>query len=146
MIIRCQRLVYGNQCKKNAVQNTKYCEKHQRLFKNQTFAIGYRKFEGKRITNYQEYIDSAEWKERSKALRKKLGNHCVLCHRTGKTHVHHNTYVRLGHERAEDLTLLCENCHKLFHQFYEYAGNVGYFIPKPELINLLRKLKNKNAN
>jgi 5-methylcytosine-specific restriction endonuclease McrA len=30
-------------------------------------------------------------------------------------HVHHRTYARFGHERIEDLEVLCESCHNAEH-------------------------------
>jgi len=30
-------------------------------------------------------------------------------------HVHHRTYERVFHETLDDLCVLCEDCHELFH-------------------------------
>ena len=32
-----------------------------------------------------------------------------------KLHLHHKNYDNLGHEKREDLMLLCDSCHKLGH-------------------------------
>lgn len=49
--------------------------------------------------------------------RRKLHEHpfCAVCHEIDGLDVHHNTYRRFGHERLEDLTVLCRPCHEKFH-------------------------------
>jgi replicative DNA helicase len=37
--------------------------------------------------------------------------------------VHHRTYERIGQERSEDLTVLCDVCHGLFHERTKKALN-----------------------
>lgn len=66
---------------------------------------------------YDEYIKSDLWKERAAQARKRAGHRCQVCNtNNARLHVHHRTYERLGHEDDMDLTVLCENCHRLFHQ------------------------------
>jgi len=129
---RCQKVFEnGKRCSKYVIGTSKYCEKHRQPFKHQTYAIGSRKFDGESTaTRYEQYIQSDQWKERAKRERAFWNNSCSLCHRKGELHVHHSTYVRLGNEQHGDLIVLCENCHTIFHQFYEYDGRVGYFVPK----------------
>lgn len=69
--------------------------------------------------NYQEYLKSDEWKERSILAKERAGWRCQLCSKGGdKTslHTHHNSYRHLGHEEDTDLVVLCRECHKLFHE------------------------------
>lgn len=47
---------------------------------------------------------------------KKFDHKCALCESTTKTQVHHRTYARRGNEDLEDLTLLCRDCHRIFHE------------------------------
>lgn len=142
MLSRCQKVFENKKrCSKSALPGEKFCEKHRQTFRYQTYSIGHRQFAGQRtVGDYQTYIDSPEWKEKAKTVRDHFGNQCQLCHGKGMLHIHHNTYVRLGNERPEDLTVLCASCHELFHQFYEYDGAVGYFKPKLGLLKILRKL------
>jgi RNase P subunit RPR2 len=130
--MRCQRLVYGKPCKQKAIPKSMYCERHQKLFKNQTYAVGQTKFQGSKTdSRYQEYLESDQWKQRAKQERSFWNNRCVLCHRSQNVlHVHHSTYVRLGNEAHGDLVVLCNNCHEMFHKFFVYNGSVGYFVPK----------------
>lgn len=66
------------------------------------------------VYTYLAYIASAAWKRRRDDRIAKAGNACEHCGYTvwsRKLEVHHKTYERLGHERDEDLEVLCEDCH-----------------------------------
>jgi len=67
---------------------------------------------------YDIYIQSEAWKIKSKAIRFRFGNKCQVCNKSADEatlHAHHRTYERLGRELPEDLTVLCESCHDLYH-------------------------------
>jgi len=64
---------------------------------------------------YKLYIDSKEWKKRSKAIKNERGNKCQLCSSFESLQVHHNTHERIGHEDDADLIVLCRRCHSKFH-------------------------------
>ena len=67
---------------------------------------------------YQEYLQSAEWKQKANEAKQRAGNRCQLCNASAKEctlHVHHRTYERLGSEEPMDLTVLCQICHARFH-------------------------------
>jgi 5-methylcytosine-specific restriction endonuclease McrA len=67
---------------------------------------------------YKAHIASPEWRRIREAALARAGYRCAFCGR-GKApgrplQVHHNTYANLGHERPEDLTVLCAGkggCH-----------------------------------
>lgn len=69
---------------------------------------------------YAEYLKTEHWQEVRKMALENAGNKCVVC---GKgdlpLHVHHNTYENIGEERETDVTVLCMNCHKLYHDNYK---------------------------
>lgn len=68
--------------------------------------------------DYYEYINSAEWKERSREARERAGNRCQLCNTPESQmplNTHHRTYEHLGYESPSDLIVLCRNCHAKFH-------------------------------
>jgi hypothetical protein len=69
---------------------------------------------GNRRPNYYDYIKSPQWKRKADAAKKAAGYRCQVCN--GKKHLdaHHRTYERLGHERPEDITVLCRDCHQLY--------------------------------
>lgn len=133
------RCDYGN-CLRTAIEHSRFCKDHskkkfQKNIKprgfNHTFSIGKSQFTPEPIKeiNYQEYIISEEWKEKS-IEEKKKNPRCSLCNRKTILNVHHRTYVRLGQEIPGDLIVLCDECHDIFHQFYEYNSHTGIFLRK----------------
>jgi hypothetical protein len=64
---------------------------------------------------YQDYLQTPEWQERRKAALRQAGSRCQVCNRSRTLHVHHRTYERRGTEMPADLTVLCDECHALFH-------------------------------
>jgi|SRR6478752_6025436 len=73
--------------------------------------------------DYDRYIKSSEWLQKSKALIKSRGSECEVCASTTSLHSHHYNYRFLGKERSKDLFCLCEKCHDLYH----------YMIPSSKL-------------
>ena len=66
--------------------------------------------------NYKQYLETKHWKAIRESKLKETGYKCQLCSKTDiKLHVHHNTYERIGDEDMNDLIVLCESCHKKFH-------------------------------
>lgn len=64
---------------------------------------------------YAEYLQSAEWRRtRDEALRRAKWR-CSECESKRDLQVHHRTYERVGHERPEDLVVLCVGCHEDEH-------------------------------
>ena len=126
------KLSDGKRCNLEILKGKKYCRMHTPSFfkpKQTTYAIGKTSFgEREPSIRYEDYLNSEQWKIRA-AQERKLNPNCSLCNRKGLLHVHHRTYVRLGNERQGDLVVLCDDCHSLFHRFYRYDGQVGYFIP-----------------
>jgi HNH endonuclease len=66
---------------------------------------------------YDEYLQTCEWYETRAAARVRAGERCQVCNRSGPLDVHHRTYERRGQEREDDLTVLCRECHELFHRY-----------------------------
>lgn len=69
-----------------------------------------------RAMPYREYLRTPEWRKTRAAALYRAGAQCAFdpAH-TGPHHVHHRTYVNLGAERAEDLLVVCEECHRVHH-------------------------------
>lgn len=65
---------------------------------------------------YETYIHSAEWRARADAAKDRAGYRCQVCHSNRRIEAHHRTYERLGHELDSDITVLCDDCHELFHK------------------------------
>lgn len=64
---------------------------------------------------YQKYLDSPEWAERRKYKLEQTGHRCQGCGDDERLEVHHLSYQRFGHERPEELMVLCHLCHMHEH-------------------------------
>lgn len=62
--------------------------------------------------NYEQYIQSAEWKALRQKVLERDRFQCQTCCSTDDLEVHHRTYDRLFHEDLEDLITLCHECHE----------------------------------
>lgn len=70
------------------------------------------------MTDYNQYMQSSEWKEKKIDKLFSVGYCCEQCGYDGTDiplDVHHVTYERLGHERLSDLKVLCRSCHNWVH-------------------------------
>jgi hypothetical protein len=65
--------------------------------------------------NYREYIQSKEWKEKAKLVRRRARGLCEGCLTERATQVHHLTYDNLGNELLFELVALCGECHNRIH-------------------------------
>jgi hypothetical protein len=66
---------------------------------------------------YREYLQTPEWQETRKRAMKRAGFRCQVCNAYGvRLNVHHRTYERRGFEDNQDLIVLCEGCHSIFHE------------------------------
>ena len=77
---------------------------------------------------YRDYITSPEWKTKADDAKERAGHRCQVCNR-GKAegvilNAHHRTYERLGEELPEDITVLCQPCHKLYEDNKDSIGAV----------------------
>jgi len=63
---------------------------------------------------YDAYIHSPAWDRRRRAAIRAAGNRCENCGRGERVlQVHHKHYKTLGHERPQDLEVLCLDCHPI---------------------------------
>lgn len=89
---------------------------------------------------YEEYLLSDEWKLKKDKAISRANNKCQVCSAKTSLVVHHNSYdnvdVEKGifNEQESDLIVLCNNCHKLFHN------------NKNKVINNIKKNDNKINN
>lgn len=65
---------------------------------------------------YRDYLETSEWAARRGPALVRDGWRCRLCNASRRLVVHHRAYARRGHEPVEDLTVLCWDCHGLFHE------------------------------
>lgn len=66
--------------------------------------------------DYQTYLNGREWRAKREWALERAGRRCQVCNGDDRLEVHHRTYVRVGAELPEDLTVLCAGCHGLFHE------------------------------
>jgi len=65
---------------------------------------------------YLKYLASDQWNEIKAAIITKRGYKCEKCGSTKWIQLHHKNYdFELGKEKAEELILLCNKCHKDLH-------------------------------
>lgn len=65
---------------------------------------------------YRAYMQSPEWDDLRRFMLHRAGYKCGRCHKGNRVlQVHHKNYARLGHERVEDLMVLCVSCHRWVH-------------------------------
>lgn len=69
-----------------------------------------------KLKDYKDYLKTYDWNETRKIVLKEANYKCQLCGaKNVKLNVHHNTYENIGNEYREDLVVLCDDCHKKFH-------------------------------
>ena len=64
---------------------------------------------------YQAYLRSPGWRAKREWALERADNRCQVCNGNDRLEVHHRTYENLGAERPGDLTVLCHECHGLYH-------------------------------
>lgn len=69
---------------------------------------------------YSVYIKSIHFEKRKNRYYKKFGKKCMCCGSTEYVQLHHVVYnnFEFGFEKDEDLSALCIQCHKDFHDTY----------------------------
>lgn len=64
---------------------------------------------------YKDYLQTMHWKIIKTFIAYRANFKCQLCSSTYNLNIHHNTYKNKGEEKLEDLIVLCQKCHKKFH-------------------------------
>lgn len=70
--------------------------------------------------SYLEYLDSPEWWQIRRTAMRRANWRCERekpgdSRHEGTLDVHHRTYENLGHERLDDVEVLCRACHQAEH-------------------------------
>jgi hypothetical protein len=65
---------------------------------------------------YRRHLRSREWRYLKARVVNMRGRQCEICGAVNDLHLHHKTYLRFGHERIEDVELLCHTCHRETHR------------------------------
>lgn len=72
-------------------------------------------------SDYLAYLQSEAWQIRRKWKLEQADHRCQVCNSDEQLHVHHRTYDRIGNERENDLTVLCRDCHALYHNRIDHS-------------------------
>jgi hypothetical protein len=68
----------------------------------------------KLLADKAAHLKSSKWKKIRQAKLDQTRGQCERCGLwTGRRDVHHKTYEGRGHERLEDLIVLCTRCHEI---------------------------------
>lgn len=65
--------------------------------------------------SYDDYLDTKHWAAKRADTLRRRAYKCQTCSSTGQLNVHHNTYENVGHEKTNDLYVMCVPCHNLLH-------------------------------
>jgi hypothetical protein len=65
---------------------------------------------------YDEYLRTDHWRWMRRRALVAADERCQLCNAPNALEVHHRTYDRRGRENDADLTVLCGECHAVFHE------------------------------
>ena len=69
-----------------------------------------------RSMEYREFLETPEWRQTRQWALGELGGYCMDTDCTElATQVHHETYERRGCEILNDLTIYCEDHHRMVH-------------------------------
>jgi len=77
-----------------------------------------------RKVDYEQYINSPQWRARKVDYYSRHPKRCRACDTSNGVIIdlHHHTYERLGYELDEDLVPLCRYHHKQIHARHEARG------------------------
>lgn len=65
--------------------------------------------------DYQDYLNSDEWKELRKQAYRRSKNRCELCNNTAHS-VHHIKYPKhYSQDKLKNLLVVCDSCHNKLH-------------------------------
>ena len=97
---------YENKLKKKQAKNKRKKVKKKKTYKNA--------FQKKKEA-YYKYLKSEQWMIIRKEMIFQRGGVCELCQSKSELQVHHLHYKNIFNEKAEDLQVLCRECHEEVH-------------------------------
>jgi replicative DNA helicase len=95
---------------------------------------------------YDEYLKSDRWKVIRQQALERAGFRCQVCNSPDGPEAHHRTYERLGAELPEDLTVLCNDCHALFHESKSTTEIITLFDSLKEAYAAIDQRASRNPN
>jgi hypothetical protein len=95
---------------------------------------------------YRDYLQSDDWKEKSKQARFNANYTCEVCQKRSGLQVHHTRYRSwYDVEPPKDLICLCSSCHELAHVIFknDFKSCRDKVLTKLRAIHRKRKRKKK---
>jgi len=79
---------------------------------------GYAEYlEAMRTMPYKDYLKTEHWTHFKEEVFKFYGRKCMVCNSEDIIpNIHHRTYENRGRETFNDVIVICEKCHALFHE------------------------------
>lgn len=71
---------------------------------------------------YADYLKTYHWWQIREDALERAKRRCQACSNADGLEVHHNSYERRGQEEANDVIVLCRECHRRIH---EGRGTIG---------------------
>lgn len=65
---------------------------------------------------YDIYLKTDHWQQVRDEALERAGHRCQMCNKADSLQVHHRTYENRGKEQPGDMTVLCRDCHRTFHE------------------------------
>ncbi len=97
----------------------------------------------KKWANYEEYLQSAEWKALREEAKERAGRMCENCGANANLVVHHWRYPDLlTHDDLENLVTLCRPCHDDLH-IDKIAGTREQYVKLIKDLTMRERQRNK---
>jgi len=86
------------------------------------------------MIDYDAYLSTPEWKEKSRLVIEREDRVCQGCRKAVATEAHHSTYRDVGAEFLFQLVALCRPCHKRYHADFvsSHQPTRSAYSPAPE--------------
>lgn len=90
--------------------------------------------------SYDDFLKTKYWEYVRNKKFKQSGHKCEVCNCEDHLQIHHKTYTHHGMEHLflDDLSVLCYDCHKKIHDYYEFNN-------KNKIYLIIHQLRNKEV-
>jgi len=103
----------------------------------------------KKYENYQDYLNSKEWKELRQETMERIENEygkfcCELCSKNAD-HIHHWTYPsNWNYDETEYHIALCKDCHEMVHNYKHSNTGEGLWKSGKDFLRFMALVSDKN--
>ena len=97
---------------------------------------------GEHPTDYEKLLHDERWADFRAKILFERGSTCESCKaKDSVCHIHHNVYrygLKPWQYEPEDVTVLCESCHRDYHKFIEVIRKELLSIPVRQVVHAIR--------